>query len=139
MASPNYGARDRGERQQAPAKARDTDRHQQESAYALAQRRRLVHGLVSVPAAPIETIEETGKRVVLQLDFVNVGTGDLEVLFVVDGTTNVLRAYVPIANPESRTGAILYSDGTSWVYLPAGSVGDVLTINGSGVPEWAAP
>lgn len=139
MASPNYGARDRGERQQAAAKARDADRQQLESAYAVAQRRRLVQGLASAPPATVESTESEGKRVVLQLDFVTVGTGGMEVQFQVDGSTNKIRAFVLIADPTETPGAVLYSDGSTWVALAPGSVGDVLTINGSGVPEWAAP
>lgn len=39
--------------------------------------------------------------------------------------------------PVGVGGDILYHDGTNWVKLPAGTVGQVLTMGNSGVPVWA--
>lgn len=36
-------------------------------------------------------------------------------------------------------GDILYHDGTEWKLLAAGSAGQVLTMGGSGLPEWSSP
>jgi hypothetical protein len=40
----------------------------------------------------------------------------------------------------SAQGAILYRNATSWVYLPAGTAGQVLTTGGTGAnPSWSSP
>lgn len=37
------------------------------------------------------------------------------------------------------TGDIIFHNGTAWVTLAAGSVGDVLVIGSGGLPEWETP
>lgn len=39
--------------------------------------------------------------------------------------------------PTGSTGDLLYHDGTEWKVLAAGTTGQILTIDGDGLPSWA--
>jgi hypothetical protein len=57
-----------------------------------------------------------------------------------DSADAVTKAYADNLLPAGLApGAMLYWDGQSWQQLPAGQAGQVLTLNGSGLPEWAGP
>ena len=57
---------------------------------------------------------------------------DLDFTWITDATG--------MANPMTTTGDVIYSSsGSTPARLGIGSVADVLTVDGSGVPTWAAP
>lgn len=50
-----------------------------------------------------------------------------------------LGSLAAITDADGSKGSIAYHDGSVWTVLEAGNVGDVLTLDGSGLPSWAAP
>lgn len=55
-----------------------------------------------------------------------------------NGTTYGHVIHTPSPSPRAQ-GAVLYSDGSQWQQLPAGSNGQVLTVGDGGVPHWVTP
>ena len=60
---------------------------------------------------------------------------DKGMIYRSDGTAWIPTAITPPATPEQ--GQVMYFNGTSWVALPPGTAGQVLTTNGPGAnPVW---
>lgn len=50
---------------------------------------------------------------------------------------HALSEYMAVTG--AATGDITYYDGADWQVLTAGSSGDVLTVDGDGLPSWVSP
>lgn len=98
--------------------------------------RRKKTALVGIPGPTVQSA--TVEKVVLQKDFANTGTTGVEVTWDVDASTNEVKGYVPeLPSAVGLAGYIMYSDGSTWQLLAPGTLGQVLTINGSGLPVWS--
>lgn len=66
----------------------------------------------------------------------NAATYESETITIGDVGTTLVLPGAKINMNGSALGDILYHDGTSFVRLPIGSAGQVLTVSAGGIPSW---
>ncbi len=57
----------------------------------------------------------------------------------IQDTAAQIRADIPEIPAGTQTGDMQYWDGSEWITVSAGTTGQLLSVNASGVPEWQNP
>jgi hypothetical protein len=76
------------------------------------------------------------------LSGVNTGDQDLSTLATktaLGDSTAQVRSEIPIIPTGTATGDMQYWNGTAWITVTAGTTGQLLSLNASGIPEWQNP
>jgi hypothetical protein len=72
----------------------------------------------------------------------NTGDQDLSALatkIALSDSTAQVRSEIPIIPTGTATGDMQYWNGSTWVTVTAGTTGQLLSVNASGIPEWQNP
>ncbi len=99
-----------------------------------------LNSFLSTETDPVWLADSSVVRAELKTEISDsLSTLNAKFLTIIQDTASQIRVDIPNVPAGTQTGDMQYWNGTAWVAVSAGTTGQLLSVNASGVPEWQNP